>query len=66
MKQPTEKQIEDLKILARKSTSQENCPDDWNPYEISGGNYDDAYWVGYNDADIENARFILDMLEIDY
>lgn len=62
----TEKQIEDFKKLAKKTTSKEDCPDDWNPYEISGGNFDDAYWVGYDDAEIENARFILDLFAIEY
>lgn len=66
MKQLTEEQIEKFKLLASKSTSVEDCGDEWNPYEISGGNFDDAYYVGYADADIENARFILDLFGIEY
>lgn len=66
MKKLTEKQIDNLKKLAKYTTSVEDCADEWNPYEISGGNFDDAYYVGYKDADIENARFILDLLEIEY
>lgn len=66
MKNLTEEQIENFKKLAKQSTSVEDCGDEWNPYEISGGNYDDAYYAGYKDADIENARFILDLFEIEY
>jgi len=66
MKQLTEQQIEQYKRLAIQETSIESCGDEWNPYEISGGNFDDAYYVGYKDADIENARFILHLFEIEY
>jgi hypothetical protein len=67
MGQLTEKQIENLKKLAIKSTSTEQCEEgEWNPYEMSGGNFDDCYWIGYEDAEIENARLILDLLEIEY
>ncbi len=66
MKQLTEDQIEKFKKLASKSTSVEDCGDDWDAYDISGGNSDDAYHKGYKDADIENARFILDLYGIEY
>jgi hypothetical protein len=66
MKALTETQIQDFKRLAKRSTTTENHPDDWNPGDMSGGNFDDCYWLGHNDADIENARFILDLLEIEY
>jgi hypothetical protein len=66
MKELTEEQIKSLKQLAKNTTSTEDCGDDWNPYDISGGNYDDAYYVGYEDAEIENARFILNLFELDY
>jgi hypothetical protein len=62
----TEEQIEQLKRLATKKTTIETNPDDWNPYDLSGGNFDDAYQIGYDDAEIDNARFILDILEIPY
>ena len=62
----TEQQIEELKTLARLSTTVEDCGEDWNPYEISGGNYDDAYWTGRKDAEIEYARCILSILNIEY
>ena len=66
MKQLTEEQIERIKKLASKLTSVEDCGDEWDSHEISGGNLDDAYHVGYKDADIENARFILDLFGIEY
>lgn len=66
MKQLTEEQISRYKKLAQEETSKEYCADDWNPYEISGGNYDDAYFLGCKDADIENARVILDVLGVEY
>lgn len=66
MKQLTEHQIKNFKILAQKETSVESNVDDWNPSEISGGNFDDCYEVGYIDSEIENARFILDLVGIEY
>jgi hypothetical protein len=66
MKQLTEQQIEKFKKLAKQETSQEYCEDDWNPYEISGGNFDDAYYLGCKDSDIYNARFILNLFGIKY
>ncbi len=66
MKQLTVEQIERFKRLASNSTSVEDCGDEWNPYEISGGNFDDAYFLGCKDADIENARFILGLFGIEY
>lgn len=62
----TEKQISEFSILAKKQTSVESCGEDWNPYEVGGGNFDDVYYVGYNDAEIINARFILNLFEIKY
>lgn len=63
----TEQEIDRLKKLANKQTSTEYCEEgEWNPYEISGGNFDDAYWLGYKDAEIENARVILSLLDIEY
>ncbi len=67
MKQLTEEQIENFKQKAKKKTTVENNPDgEWNPYEFSGGNFDDCYFLGEEDAEIENARFILDLFEIEY
>jgi hypothetical protein len=66
MRQLTEDQISRYKKLAQKTTSVEDCGDEWNMYEISGGNFDDAYSVGLHDSDIENARVILEVLGIEY
>ena len=66
MKQLTEDHIEHLKKLANRTTSREDCQDARNSFEISGGRFDEAYWVGYNDSEIENARFILSIYEINY
>lgn len=66
MRQLTEQQIEQFKRLAKQETSIESCGDEWNPYDLSGGNFDDAYQLGIKDADVENARFILDIFQIEY
>jgi len=66
MKQLTEEQITNFKKLAKKTTSQEDLGDEWDSYSISGGNYDDAYWAGCEDEEILNARFVLDLFEIEY
>jgi hypothetical protein len=62
----TDEQIEYFKQVAADKTSQEKYPDDWDAGEISGYNYDDAYWNGGVDADIVNARFILELFGIKY
>lgn len=66
MKQLTEHEIKEFIFLAKKETSMESNVDDWNPSEISGGNFDDCYVVGYIDSEIVNARFILDLVGIKY
>ena len=69
MKQLAEKQIFRYKKLARQKTSLELCGNDlniWNIRDISSGDLDEAYAVGLHDSDIENARVILDLLEIEY
>lgn len=35
---------------------------DFNPYEASGGNYDDAFWLGHDAGVIKLARIIMDHL----
>ena len=53
------------KLAARKCWSDhfiEN-PEDFNPMDMSGGNYDDAYFGGHADGQAELARDILAMLE---
>ena len=36
---------------------------DFNPMELSGSNFDDAYWNGFNDGKIDLAKEILKELE---
>ena len=62
----TEKQIEDFKKLAQSKTTQEENADGWDPSYLSGGSYDHAYWMGYTDKEILNARFILDLVGIEH
>lgn len=66
MKQLTEEQIENFKRIAAKTLSIDNCGDEWNIAEISGGSFDNAYHIGFQDAAIEYARFILDAFGIKY
>jgi hypothetical protein len=50
------------KLLVRLS-KKETWADDienFNPYESSGGNFDDAYWAGETDGEVLLARMILD------
>lgn len=35
---------------------------DFNPYEASGGNYDDAFWLGHDAGVIKLARTIMDLI----
>ncbi len=36
---------------------------DFNPYEFSGGNYDDAYFAGVADGKVKLAREILEAIK---
>jgi hypothetical protein len=64
----TEQEIEYFKRLAKQQTAKEEYGGYWNPYDLSGGNFEliDCYKIGYKDADIENARYILDLYGIIY
>lgn len=56
--------IEKLKKLAATEAA---CDDDeFNPYDVSGGNFDDAYYAGSTDGEILLARDILTELKIVY
>jgi hypothetical protein len=55
---------EKYKLLVEKITKQaekESCFDDenFNAYEFSSGNYDDAYSIGVRDGEIQFARNLL-------
>lgn len=38
--------------------------DDWNPYDASGGNFDDAYEIGVRDGESQLAAELRDLLGI--
>lgn len=38
----------------------------FDPYDASGGNYDDAYELGNEDGDISRARIVLHMVGVNY
>ena len=60
----TPEMIEKLKKLAATEAA---CDDeDFNPYDVSGGNFDDAYYAGSNDGEILLARSILEDLGVVY
>jgi hypothetical protein len=40
--------------------------EDFNVYNSSGGNFDDAYQLGVDDGEIYMARNILDAVGVDY
>lgn len=49
--------IQKLKKLAETEAA---CDDEeFNPYDVSGGNFDDAYYAGSNDGEILLARQII-------
>lgn len=57
----TEKQYEALVKRAAVENGYE-ADDDFNPYDYSGGNFDDCYQLGMEHADADAAREILDIL----
>lgn len=57
----TEKQYEALVRRASVENAYE-ADDDFNPYDYSGGNFDDCYHLGMEHADRDTAREILDIL----
>ena len=56
--------IESLKLRAKGTCWGDE--DDFNPFERSGGNFDDAYEGGYDDGLRRAAREILDAIGIQY
>ena len=57
--------IERLKKAARRETWDEDA-EDFNPYDRSGGNFDDAYFGGQEDGETHLAREILSNLGIEW
>lgn len=52
-----------LSKLARQEAQADD--EDFNAYEFSGGNFDDAYYIGTVDGRIHLARELLNLLELD-
>lgn len=59
-------EIEKLKDKARQLTSVEEMGDEWNPVDYCGENFDDCYFLGEKDTNINNARKLLEMIGVDY
>lgn len=55
-------EIEKLKNIASKKMASED--EDFEPCDFSGGNFDDAYYMGTTDGEIEMARTVLTWLKI--
>jgi len=63
--QLSDEQIAQLKKEARRDVSDEIDEDSgefFNPYDMYGGNFDDAYQGGRDDSDTDNARFLLTLI----
>ena len=58
--------IERLKKAARRETWDEGEDGGFNPYDFSGGNFDDAYQGGQDDGETHLAREILSALGISW
>ena len=59
----TDKQFESLVKRASVENGYE-ADDDFNPYDYSGGNFDDCYLLGMEHADRDAAREILNLLGV--
>jgi hypothetical protein len=57
-------EIEKLKNIAGQKMASEH--EDFDPCDFSGGNFDDAYYMGTEDGEISLARDILSWLNIEY
>lgn len=57
----TEEQYKSLVKRASVENGYE-ADDDFNPYDYSGGNFDDCYQMGLEHADSDAAREVLDLL----
>jgi hypothetical protein len=57
--------IDFLKGIAERTKQDDNF-EDFDPCSFSGGNYDDAYYIGQDDGEVSLAREILERLNIRY
>jgi hypothetical protein len=53
--------IEKLKKLAERECWRDE--EDFNPYEYSGGNFDDAYYGGFEDGEACLAKMVLEAID---
>lgn len=60
----TQEQIQEIKTIAETKLVSDN--EDFCANDYSGGNFDDAYYMGTTDGEILMARNVLDMLNIEY
>lgn len=60
----SQEMIDLLKRIASQPTLCDN--EDFNPYDASGGNYDDAYYMGSEDGYTKLAREILTQLKVPF
>lgn len=58
-----EKLIEYLTPLANREVWSDENPADFNPCDLSGGNYDDAFSGGFESGETQLAREILQILK---
>ena len=65
----SEESVDQLKRLAATKTCSEKAEkrgEDFIPEDWAGGNFDDAYQLGYSDSDIESARNLLDLCGVEW
>ena len=60
----SDEMIEHLKTLARREGLMDQ--EEFDPHGYSGGNYDDAYYAGYDDGETQIARTILAALHVSW
>lgn len=65
MKQLSKEFITELVVLAKIDLPADNA-EDFNPADVAGGNYDDAYYAGEEAGAVELARELLIQLGVDY
>jgi hypothetical protein len=59
-----EEQIKKLIDIASKKMASEQ--EEFDAMDYSGGNFDDAYYMGTEDGEISMAREVLDMIGVEY
>ncbi len=52
--------LNEIEKSLKKIASRRRLDDGENIYELSGGNYDDAYYIGVEDGEVNTADFLLE------